>query len=197
MTGKQILTVSAILLLINPSVLRSPADEARTTRGATWITSLQANDIDVQKNASAEADAERKQEVGVLSLTLKEDPSKENRVRIAEAMRIAGRLRVKEVAQDIVARIDFLEHGVRLTRRPPSPLDYLAVKSLVGIGKPAVAPIVQRLSTESDPLIRLLCLSVLEQIEGRESAKLILRGEIGRRKGDARTNLENALRSIQ
>ena len=178
------LIASSIMLIADPN------NSARS-----WAQLLLSGDASNQKQAVVSAAEERSQAIKSIAQILNFQTTRETRPQIAGAIKIAGILRASELSQTLVDLIDFQEFEIRPTLRPFSPKqDCIAVAALIQIGNPAIEPTLQRLAIENDPMNRLMCVTVIKEVEGDDLGKLVLAKAIEREKGERKANLQEGFK---
>jgi len=176
------------------------ADDINTTEEKnialkiSWMNNLLSGIPNKERNAAMEASEERKQIIVILSSIVKEPSNEDNRAKMSSAIRIAGIMRLSELVNVLVDKIDFLEYGALTATRPfSSKDDYIVVGALIQIGKPSILPVIKRLTKETEERVSLLCIFVIHEIEGGEFTKAILQKAIQKAEGKEKENLEKAL----
>lgn len=195
------ITVAPILLLLTLVLCTtsiSHADEINPIQHLPhYFDKLLSNNVEEQSSAALEAQSQRIRIRYVLLEILKKEQTIETRSQIASAIHIVGTLRIAEASTVLVNRINYLETGgVDTSHFGTIVDDYIALGALIEIGKPAVAPALARLLTESDSLNRLLLVTVIKVVEGKEIAKLILENAEKKADEQGKANLQAALKLI-
>lgn len=169
MNSSTLATALLVAGLISGSAFAAAPDDDPTP---VWARTLASGARDQLDPALKQAIAERHATTVSLVQVLQLPASPQNRPRIAAAMKAAGLIRAAETVEAILDKIDFQEFGSAPATHPSNPsVDYLAVKTLIEIGTPAVAPAIRRLGAETDLWRRILYLETIEHIIGPACAR--------------------------
>ena len=144
----------------------------------SWFSELAADNPEGWAAAEQSARDDRANASKSLCAVVGSQASESNREQIATAIRISGLMRSEGAVAPLLDKIDFLEFKYAVTSRPASPtLDYLAVKSLIDIGDPAVEPCLHHLASDPDTTRQVLYAVVIKHVLGVECARLKLEAE--------------------
>lgn len=168
-----------------PNFAIAEANVGDVAKEPKWIERLSSASHTDQQAAVAEAETERAAAVRAVKSSLALPDVPENRPRIAGGMRIARVLRIGEVVNALLDKIEFGEMGVMPATRPLNPTtDYLAVAALLAIGQPAISPTIEHVRTDDDEFHRKLYVVVLNEVLGFKLAKVALEDAVEKTKSN-------------
>jgi hypothetical protein len=158
---------------------------------AEMMRRLDSLDLLSRMKLLSEVDEQRVELLGVLLRHLGTTRSPDVQ---AAAIYLIGRHRLSDGARELVRWIDFAPPPP--DRRGPEPLweKYPAMEALIAIGRPSVAPVIELLASDGDPLKQDLAVKVLRYAEDAGVASFILERAIRSESDSLRqTRLRDAL----